>query len=289
MTLISSMLNIYNKSIPFLQTDLFNFESRLRLTDDSTYYIEEVDSTPVGFAVVNQNSILALCVSPEYQNRGIGSKLLYSAENDIKKRGYKYIVLGCSVKTYLCQGVPYNDHYNCYGFFEKHGYSASWSSIDMVLPLDDFSLEKNQIPTDPDAVVFRYAQKEDQEFLLDSVAKVDPSWCKYYDSAKESVKELVYLAEEGGQILGFVMLCQDNMPFAINFNGRVGGLGCLGVIPEKREKGIGLQLAARGTHELKQMGCDYSYLGYTWLEDWYGLLGYKRYARFWMGEKEIVQ
>lgn len=284
MTYVSSLLNIYNKSIPYLRTDHNAFISRLGLEGNSTYYIEEVDGTPVGFTVVNQNGILALCVLPEYRNRGIGTKLLYKAENHIKKQGYKHIALGFSEETYLCQGVPYNNHYNPCGFFEEHGYSANWSSIDMVLQLDEFSLEKNEIPAAPETVVFHYAQKKDLESLLDSVAKVDPSWCRYFDISKETV----YIAEEGDQVLGFVILVQKGLSFSTNFNGRVAGLGCLGVIPENRERGIGLQLAARATYELKQIGYDYSYLSYTWLEDWYGSLGYKTYARFWMGEKEIV-
>ncbi len=283
MTLISSLLNIYNSSVPFLQTDLNTFEKRLDLKGDSTCFIEEMDGIPVGFTVVNQNGILALCVLPQYRNKGIGTKLLHKAENQIKKQGYKHIVLGLSNKTYLCQGIPYNNDYNPCDFFKKHGYSASWSSIDMVLPLDEFSLEKIQIPSAPDSVIFRYAQKEDHESLQASVAKVDPSWCRYFDISKDPI----YLAVEDGQIVGFVILVLDDLPFSINFNGRVGGLGCLGVIPEKRARGVGLQLAARATHELKQKGYHYSYLGYTWLEDWYGSLGYKTYARFWMGEKKI--
>lgn len=281
MTFVSSMLTIYNQSIPFLQTDSYNFNRRLRLSEDSFYFIEEVKGITVGFTVINQNSILALCVSPQYQNRGIGTKLLHKSENSIFERGYSSIVLGRSNQTYLFQGVPYNDHYNPSGFFQKHGYAASWSSIDMILPLKDFSFGKAQIPAVSDAITFRYAEKRDEEFLQEKVLKVNPTWCTYYTHAED----VVYLAEEKDEIIGFVLICEDNMPFAINFDGKVGGLACLGVVPEKRNRGVGLQLAAQGTRELKQMGCDYSYIGYTWLEDWYGSLGYHTYTHFWMGEK----
>jgi|LFRM01.2.fsa_nt_gb hypothetical protein len=35
------------------------------------------------------------------------------------------------------------------------------------------------------------------------------------------------------------MLC-DNMSFTVNFDGKVGGLTCLGVVREKRNCGVGL-------------------------------------------------
>lgn len=281
MSLVSSMLTIYNQSIPFLQTDLESFDSRLRLTNDSRYFIEEVDGISAGFAVVNQNSILVLCVSPKYQNRGIGTKLLHEAENDIYERGHSHIVLGRSNQTYLCQGVPYINHYNPCCFFEKYGYVANWSSVDMSLSLENFSLGKIQISAFSETLSFRYAEKDDQEILQEKVFKVNPSWSNYYTHSEDAI----FLAEEKGEITGFVLICKDRMPFALNFSGRVGGLACLGVVPEKRNRGIGLQLAAYGTRELKLLGCDYAYLGYTWLEDWYGTLGYQPYARFWMGEK----
>lgn len=274
MTTVSSMLAIYNQSIPFLQNNSESFDSCLRLTNDSRYFIEEVEGVPAGFAVINQNSILALCVSPKWQNRGIGTKLLREAENGIYERGHSHILLGRSNQSYLFQGVPYIDFYNSCGFFEKHGYAASWSSIDMSLSLIDFSLEKIKIPAVPDNITFRYAEKEDQEILQAKVFGVNPSWCKYYIQPENEI----YLVEENGEIVGFVLICKDNMSFSLNFNGRVGGLACLGVIPEKRNRGIGIQLAAFGTHELKLMDCNYSYLGYTWLEEWYGALGYKSYA-----------
>lgn len=98
MTLISSLLNIYNSSVPFLQTDLNTFEKRLDLKGDSTCFIEEMDGIPVGFTVVNQNGILALCVLPQYRNKGIGTKLLHKAENQIKNKVISILYWVCLIK-----------------------------------------------------------------------------------------------------------------------------------------------------------------------------------------------
>lgn len=39
--------------------------------------------------------------------------------------------------------------------------------------------------------------------------------------------------------------------------------------------------------ELKNLGCDIAFIGYTYLEKWYGKLGYKTIVRYWMGEKDL--
>ena len=41
------------------------------------------------------------------------------------------------------------------------------------------------------------------------------------------------------------------------------------------------------TDALRQAGFDHSYLGYTWLQDWYARLGYRPFHTFWMGEKKL--
>jgi beta-N-acetylhexosaminidase len=54
-----------------------------------------------------------------------------------------------------------------------------------------------------------------------------------------------------------------------------------------RNRGIGLTLAAYATDVLRREGFRHSYLGYTWLEQWYGRLGYRTFRSFWMGEKAL--
>lgn len=38
---------------------------------------------------------------------------------------------------------------------------------------------------------------------------------------------------------------------------------------------------------LKARGCPPVFIGYTWLEDWYGKLSAKRCNDYWMGEKTL--
>lgn len=281
MSLIPQCVAIYNECLHFLKTDNDSFIERLGLSEKTICFFAYQHNKLVGYVIVDINSILLLCVSPFYQGKGIGTLLLGNAEEYLYKKGSDKVVLGCGTGKYLCQGVPFKGEINAYGFFKKHGYKASWSSIDMILKLSDFFVDKLDIPKVNGSLTFRYTTDMDMKLLLEAVNSVNPSWCRYFGDTKEAV----LIAEYEGELAGFVLLSDIKMPFSENFTGTVGGIGCLGVIPNKRNKGIGMQLAAKATEALKERSLDYSYLGYTWLEEWYSKLGYKPYARFWMGEK----
>lgn len=277
---IGEMISVYNRSLPFLVTDRASFLSRV-MPEGSRCFLAYNGGALAGFCSVHENGILALCVAPEYRCGGIGSSLLRQAEEAMRQAGYKTYILGRSTAGYLCQGVPYAKDAPVPVFFEKRGYVAAWSSIDMVLNLHEFSLQTLALRPQPDGVIFRMASPKELCDVRVAVAQTEPYWVRFYAGDIS-----VFVAEFEGEIVGFVLLLSD-MCFATNFLGRVGGLGCLGVVPKWREKGIGLRLAAHATQALLERGMDWSYLGYTWLEDWYGRLGYRVYARFWMGEKHL--
>ncbi len=66
-----------------------------------------------------------------------------------------------------------------------------------------------------------------------------------------------------------------------------GGIGPLGVAESMRENGVGLALAARVTELLHARGIETSYIGYTWLINWYGKLGYHLWRDYTMSWKKL--
>lgn len=56
---------------------------------------------------------------------------------------------------------------------------------------------------------------------------------------------------------------------------KIGGPGCVGTLPEYRDKGIGLTMVQHVTQILKEEGYDYSTIHYSYLASWYEKLGYK--------------
>jgi cytidine deaminase len=272
------LLEAYHACFPLLRTDIEAFVHRLGL-DSGTRLLLRMDGTAVvGFAAVRGDGILILCVPPKYSNCGIGTSLLNEAQAIIEQQGYDRVILGLGDNHYLMQGVPASGNR---GFFEKRGYSASWSSIDMTMRLADFDLGGLQGYPYNRAAVFRCLKAASAE-LLSAVEQAKPPWVPLFTSEQDIV-----VAEVDGEIASFVILLRDGLSFAASFDGTTAGLGCLGTVPKFRCQGIGLTLAAYATGILKEEGFTHSYLGYTWLKDWYGRLGYAPYMEFWMGEKQL--
>ncbi len=64
---------------------------------------------------------------------------------------------------------------------------------------------------------------------------------------------------------------------------RIGGPGCVGTLPEYRDRGIGLTMVRNVTGILKEELYDYSYIHYTYETAWYAKLGYRTVLR-WNGK-----
>lgn len=247
--------------------------------DGSARVIERHDGGDiVGFAVVRGSSVSLLCVAEAHRRKGIGSSLLIEAENEIAQKGSEKITLGQG-DGYIFQGVP-EENEGAVEFFEKHSYSADWSSVNMRLDLRDFDLSDLNIHPCPADVTFRLAESDDHTALLAAVSSVNENWVKYFENSSDPV----LLAVQNGTIVGFEFVSTEDVRFA--FAGeKIGSVGCVGVIPEARRQGIGLQLVAQGLAKLKDQSCTSAELLYVALVDWYAGLGFKTMHRQWMGRK----
>lgn len=269
---------LYTACFAALPTERASFVGRLGLGDGTHLLERRLGGCLAAFAAVRGDGLLMLCVEPTSRGRGLGGSLLAEAEALIAAQGSDRAVLGRGGGRYLMQGVPTGGDRT---FFERRGYCADWTSVDMILPLADFTLPT--LPGYPYCNQCRlYCTQDIDATLLRAVAQVDPAWIPFFRQAGA-----VALAEVDGEIASFVILEYGGLPFAPCFASSVAGLGCLGTVPALRNRGIGLTLAAYATDILRQKGFDYSYLGYTWLEQWYARLGYHTFHSFWMGEKKL--
>lgn len=268
---------LYMRCFPDYPTTPENFSTLLR--PELAHIIERRDNSRlIGCALVHNNCVPMLCVDSEYRGQGIGSGILEDSEGYLRGQGAEKIVLGCG-EHYMLQGVPEGPAVQ---FFEKHGYSAGWTSINMALELSEFNADKLDIPSAPDGVGYRFAKKQDISPLLKAVEAAEVGWVNIFNDCSDPV----LLAELDGTIAGFEVLSTDGGYFTTT-NQLVGSVGCVGVVPHMRERGIGLEMVSHGVQWLKEQGCDVVELRYTWLESWYGKLGFKTVSRQWMGEKTL--
>ena len=275
--------NIFCKCFPLLPMEEEMF---LKLLDiDSCklipYYEHEVLA---GYGVVKGNCIRLLCVAPDYRGRGIGSKLMKKCEQYIAENGFDKAVLGDKGSEFFIGAVTPENQWNDMRnrFFEREGYSASNGCLEMKMNLADFDYCKLEIPACPDDVTFGYLDKDKKAELIEAVEKVSPDWAEYF-----TMESPVFAAEKDGKIAGFCIVDENADTIISTGENNVGMIGCVGVIPEMRRNGIGLRMVAKAMDDIKGKGCDDVFIHFTYLDWWYGRLGFKTFLHYWFGEKEL--
>lgn len=158
------------------------------------------------------------------------------------------------------------------GFFEKEYIKKLPDNAffdEMILPLNEFEPKKYEHEFGNDISFGFYEGSYDE--LLKAIAKVDRGWVEIFHEDTR-----VYCGYTGGELASFCIV--ENMGVhCINGNKlKIGGPGCVGTLPEYRNKGIGLTMVKLVTQILKDEGYDYSYIHYTGVAPWYEKLGYRK-------------
>lgn len=239
----------------------------------------------------DSSAMWLLHVSEEFRRQGFGSSLFSAA---LKHIGRKWTAgLGTG---YWWQGVPvgFGDE-----FLDKRGFQWTWTSIDMIMSLDEWTCpgEANtpasntsvQNAANTNSVNISTLQPHETDALIQMLKEeMDlAGWTQFYEEMIDNRKfDNILAAHSGNHLIGCAMVLEErDIRWGKELGGKVGGIGCIGVKDEYRGQGIGTALVSAVNERLKSSGYSFSYVGYTWLEDWYGAMGYQVYKRFRMGER----
>ena len=156
-------------------------------------------------------------------------------------------------------------------FFEKEYVRCmkeEWVCEEMILWLDEFDPDAYQKTFDGSVSfgIFQGSLKE----LHAAVERVIPEWVKFYDENSR-----VYCGFVNRKVASFCII--ENMGEHM-LDGRriiIGGPGCVGTVPEYRNRGVGLVMVRDATRILKEEGYDLSYIHHTGVAPWYRKLGYR--------------
>lgn len=274
--------SLFSKSFPQLSVgeDVF-----FRLLDiDNCNVITYYDGDMLaGCSVVHENCIRLLCVSPEHRKIGIGTSLLRDSEKLIKEKGFKQVVLGGRDSgLFIGETVPVESPENSETFWTRRGYVSDDGCIEMKMPLAEFDYDGLNIPSCPAETAFGYIEKNEYNDLLCAVREVDTDWVQYF-----TPESPIFAARLNGKIAGFCMIDENADTIISNGSNNVCSIGCVGVVPEMRKNGIGLSVVAEAARIAKQDGCTDAFIHYTYLDKWYGRLGFKTFLRYRFSEKKL--
>lgn len=139
---------------------------------------------------------------------------------------------------------------------------------EMILPLNEFDIHAYDKKLDGNVSFGFYNGNLDS--LKKEVEKVDKDWLPFFNE-----NDRIYCGYINEKIASFCIIEDMGIHEIKGQKLKIGGPGCVGTIPEYRDKGIGLTMVKRVTQILKDGGYDYSYIHYTYLAPWYERLGYK--------------
>lgn len=276
--MIHELYALYSQCFPHYPVTKTDFTDILAPSEGHLLTREE-NGQLIAAAVIHGDSLALLCTAPQYRGRGIGTSLLMEAEEFIRTKGHTSVTLGVG-DHYLFQGVPAEEEH-VVRFFANRGYSADWTSVNMRMPITDFDADSLDLPPAPHGIIFRTAEEKDMPSLLHAVGETDADWVEYFTG-----DEPVMLALENGNTVGFAILSAGGTRFA-DGDPRAGSIGCVGVIPSARERGIGRQVVAESVRWLQERGCTSAELLYVELVSWYEKLGFSVCSRQWMGKKKL--
>lgn len=234
-------------------------------------------------------AIVCILVEKTHQRKGVGTKLIEDVTKELKRQGVKEISLGSGGYSYFWPGVPTNLD-SAVKFFEKLGWRYSETSVDMIMKLAEYETPDGVIErTNNLGITFELAKSEQINDILDFEKKNFPNWYKYFSltADKNELDNILIAKSLQGKILGSLLIGRDKKVWSRLLGNKVGTLGALGVSEDARGQGVGLALAAKGTEILKASGIDICFLGWTWLIDWYGKLGYKVWREYRLSSKSI--
>ena len=115
----------------------------------------------------------------------------------------------------------------------------------------------------------------DLEKIRKLVEKVDAKWCKYFTE-----NTTIFCAFVNKEPVSFCIITPTADSILCDDKLKIGGVACVGTVPEYRKRGLGLKMVDMATIYLKTLNSDIAYIHYTHLEKWYKKLGYETVARF---------
>lgn len=294
------LYELYKRNLPFIVRDK---ETVMRIFDNAGNTVMERrdgQKNLIGASVVNQNTILLLCVDEECRGKGIGTDLLERSERIIADRGYDKIIVGVGF-DYIMPGVPTSrnrfqaENVNLYpeldgraeDFFTKRGYAHSWNCdcFDMRFPLSRFDRDDLREGDTIEGIIYRWAVPEDIDGVCACTRDAFPEFTGYYRNERlyGGSDKRVLIAVSEKEVAGALIVGTENKAQ------RMGSVGCTVVRHAFRGKHVAVNLVIMGTGCLKAAGMEDAYLSYTYtgLDHLYGYAGYEVCVYFMMAEKEI--
>lgn len=277
--LYSRLYEIFADCFPFIPMSEEIFREKISVPENRLL-IRYFQKDPAAFSVINENTVVLICVHPDRQNCGTGSSLLKESEDLIRSKGYDSAVLGRG-RTGIFFGAVIDTF--SHRFFEKRGYTAVNGCLGMLLdPEDERSMLQYHKHSFSPEIKYMFCPEHMKTELREAVLSVEPKWVSKYSDLSRA-----FIAAVGNEVAAFMLINDDSHTLVTSDDSRTGQPEYLGTVPKFRNRHIGTVMLLKGIDIMRKAGCTEIYIDYTAEDTWYSRIGFEDFIWFWMGEKKF--
>lgn len=300
----SEIIALFRRNLPFVVQHDEHIASVVE--HEQTHVLEHRNEQGVlvGVALVNQDTILLLCVDAPYRHQRIGTSLLAQVEQLVRMKGGSEVRVGVGY-TYLMPGVPTSWHIcssayerldsrvsdEASTFFQRRGYrhGVDHDCFDMRFPLAEYPQEATaRIGDTIEQIQYRWAEEADIPAICACTEDAIEEFTVYYRQPDvyqhKNGSQGVLVAVSREKVVGAMMVGVESE------TEQLGSIGCTAVRHAYRGRHIASHMTLLATRHLKEMGLREAYLGYTYtgLDRMYGQAGFRINVYYMMASKRLI-
>lgn len=224
--------------------------------------------------------ISTLVVDGKYRNMGYGSTIYCKAEEKLREKGIKKIILGGELDNFF-SGIPQPTEQSM-EFFRKKGYVLNPDEhYDLIRDVSEIDFDQLNVPLNNDeAYSTREMASGDKEKLGAFFDQSFPGRWKhevmgYVENGGDLRNVLILWHNE--EVVGFckIHISESSSDLDEVYGSRWGSLGPIGLRQDARGKGLGSRILRDALKFLQCRGGKNVKIDWTILKDFYGQFGFK--------------
>ncbi|DAA73912.1 TPA_exp: Beta-glucosidase [Trichophyton benhamiae CBS 112371] len=268
---------------------------------NGNHFVSRVGDKVVGFVATYTNEdrptafIPVVLVDSGHQGKGVGTALIEHARIYLRN-GYSTssVTIGSSFPRFW-PGVPMDISNQAQEFFIHRGFCPERrpTARDYTVDLLSYEAPKGVLERAEKAgVTYAPWRKEQYEECMEKQRKLfgkDPVWMDAYEGlAQTGQYNQVMVATDSstGEQIGWTLMQElgigmtQELAMQPLVGIKSGQIGCVGVVPEARNKGVGLALITHAALDLKRRGMEHVFVDWSNHVNWYERAGFKVWGEY---------